>query len=255
MTAIPTVRLESVDFAVADEHRAVDVVASSLEQGSGGTLLTLNTDRLRHATQNLLYRTLCERATLVVADGMPLVWAARLSGQRLPSRVAGVDLVVALARRCAVDGRSVFLLGGPPGHAERTADLLVRTFPGLKVAGTACPDFGFEHDPAQMDALRRQLLDADPDVVFVALGIGKEERLMEEFRGTFPATWWMTVGASFSFLSGALPRAPHWMRDRGMEWMHRLVHQPHLARRYLVHDLPYATGLLVRSFAKRRRGG
>jgi N-acetylglucosaminyldiphosphoundecaprenol N-acetyl-beta-D-mannosaminyltransferase len=247
---VNTTSLDGLAFARLDEAGTCDYVVHALEARHGGTLLTLNTDRLRRARLDELYRSLCDRATLIVADGMPIVWASKLRGQALPDRVAGVDLVMALARSAALEGRSVYLLGGPPGTAQRTAIRLSSLYGGLKVAGTRCPPMGFEHDNGYVDDLRRELIDVNPDIVFVALGIGKEEMLMEQLRGSLPSTWWVTVGATFSFLSGDLARAPHWMRHAGLEWAHRLVHQPHLAKRYAA-DVPYGIGLLARAAVRR----
>jgi N-acetylglucosaminyldiphosphoundecaprenol N-acetyl-beta-D-mannosaminyltransferase len=242
--------IDGLNFAQLNEAGTCAYVMDALHARHGGTLLTLNTDRLRRARLDELYRSLCDRATLIVADGMPIVWASKLRGQALPDRVAGVDLVMALARSAALEGRSVYFLGGPSGTADRTSQRLASLYGGLKIAGTRCPPMGFEQDHAYMEELRRELVDVNPDIVFVALGIGKEETLMEQLRGSLPTTWWVTVGATFSFLSGDLARAPQWMRRAGLEWAHRLVHQPHLAKRYAI-DIPYGIGLLARAGVRR----
>src|SRR5947207_340276 len=128
------VELAGVAFHPLTEADAVARVRAGLARGEGGRILTPNVDILRHAT-------------LVVADGMPLVWASRLAGTPLPERVAGSSLVWSLSRALAVDGRSVFLLGGqPPGGWARAADALRATCPTLRVSGLS-PAFGFDTSP------------------------------------------------------------------------------------------------------------
>nr|AFB69921.1 N-acetylglucosaminyldiphospho-undecaprenolN-acetyl-beta-D-mannosaminyl transferase [uncultured bacterium] len=190
---------------------------------------------------------------------MPLVWAARVQGTPLPERVAGSNLIWSVSRAAAHDARTVYFLGGDPGTAERAADVLRARFPGFVCAGTHCPPFGFEKDPRQREEIENRLRAARPDLVYVALGSPKQERLIGELRTKLAedlaATWWLGIGISFSFVTGDVRRAPRWMQRLGLEWVHRLGQEPRrLARRYLVDDLPFAFALFTRA-ARRRVGG
>jgi N-acetylglucosaminyldiphosphoundecaprenol N-acetyl-beta-D-mannosaminyltransferase len=103
--------------------------------------------------------------------------------------------------------------------------------------------------------LRNRLLASSPDVVFVALGSPKQERVIGELRSLLPAAWWLGIGISFSFVSGAVQRAPLWVQRLGLEWLHRLVQEPRrLARRYLVDGLPFAARLFANALVQRLRG-
>ncbi|MDX1565780.1 MAG: WecB/TagA/CpsF family glycosyltransferase, partial [Phycisphaeraceae bacterium] len=109
-------------------------------------------------------------------------------------------------------------------------------------------------DPEQLAAIRRRLLEARPDIVFVGLGFPKQERIIERFREDLPETWWLGVGVSFSFVSGQIRRAPLWMQRAGLEWVHRLAQEPlRLARRYLIDDIPFGIKLLGSSLLQRFR--
>jgi N-acetylglucosaminyldiphosphoundecaprenol N-acetyl-beta-D-mannosaminyltransferase len=189
---------------------------------------------------------------------MPLIWASRLQGTPLPARVAGSDLIWSLTERAAREGCSVFLLGGNPGAAEAAAAEFTRRFPALRVAGHYCPPVGFENDPVQAAAIDAMLAAARPDIVYVGLGAPKQERLITRLRPLLPAAWFLGIGISFSFVTGEVRRAPRWMQVAGLEWAHRLVQEPRrLAKRYLVHGLPFAAKLLAVSAWRgvRRRGG
>ena len=138
--------------------------------------------------------------------------------------------------------------------AERAANVLAQRFPGLIVAGTYCPPFGFENDPNEVDRIRSMIQESKPDVVYVALGSPKQEELIDRFRGEFSATWWMGIGISLSFITGEVRRAPRWMQASGTEWIHRLCQEPkRLGKRYLVDGVPFAMKLLALSLLKRIR--
>ncbi|MBC7835843.1 MAG: WecB/TagA/CpsF family glycosyltransferase [Phycisphaerales bacterium] len=241
--------LHAVTLAGAVEH-----VAQQLRAGCGGWVITPNLDILRRLVTEPAFAALSSNATLRLADGMPLVWASRLRGTPLPERVAGSDLIYHLCERCARDVRSVYFLGGNPGTAQTAASQLAARYPGLRVAGTECPPFGFESDAAYMARLESGLASVKPDVVLVALGSPKQEALIERLRHLLPATWFLGIGVTFSFVSGDIRRAPPWMRRVGLEWSHRLMQEPRrLAKRYLVQGLPFAARLLVVSALARHR--
>jgi N-acetylglucosaminyldiphosphoundecaprenol N-acetyl-beta-D-mannosaminyltransferase len=252
----PAVELLGLRLDRVSEAEAIDHVIGALDAGRGGWLLAMNLDTLRQYARSEELPALFERADLIVADGMPLIWASRLAGTPLPARVAGSDLIWSLTAEAARNGRSVFLLGGAPGVCERAADALRARSPGLAVAGTHSPPYGFESDAAELDAIRARLREARPDVVYVGLGFPKQERLIAQLRDELPRSWFVGVGISFSFVTGDVPRAPAWLQRIGLEWVHRLTKEPRrLARRYLVDDLPFAARLAAHSLARRARGG
>jgi len=218
----------------------------SLLKGRGGWIVTPNLDHLRRCSTDPDYAAAVRHADLRLADGMPLIWASRLQGTPLPERVAGSDLIYSLSRAVAEEGMSIYLLGGDSGTATAAGETLRRAYPGLVIAGTHCPPLGFEHDPQEMQTIEDGLVASRPDVVFVALGSPKQEYVIQLLRPLLPKAWWIGIGISFSFVSGDVRRAPRWMQRCGLEWIHRLVQEPRrLARRYLVHGVPFAGRLLV----------
>ena len=249
----PTVSLRGVEFHAVTARQTVAHILACLSAGKGGVVITPNLDHLRRCVSDYHFGALVSEADLVVPDGMPLIWASRLAGRPLPQRVAGSDLITSLSIGAGHAGRSVFLLGGAPGTAEGAAKVLVEKSGGsLRIAGTYCPDYGFEHDPAQMAQMIETLRAASPDIVFVGLGSPKQERVIEIIRHNLPQTWWLGVGVSFSFLVGHVQRAPRWMQKLGLEWAHRFVQEPRrLFTRYFVHGLPYASVLFYDSLRRR----
>jgi len=250
--ALPQIHLQGQPIHQVTQAQAIDHIMASLAAGAGGWVLTPNLDIHRRLCRDREFSDLCRGATLRLADGMPLIWASRLRGTPLPERVAGSDLMVPLAARAAREGRSVFLLGGNPGAADGAAAKLVEQSPGVRIAGTECPPFGFEGDEAYLEGLRARLLGSLPDIIFVGLGSPKQERLIRDLRQFLPRAWFLGVGITLSFVAGEVRRAPVWMRKCGLEWSHRLIQEPRrLGRRYLVDGAPAACMLFWAAFLER----
>lgn len=250
-----TTALMGVGLAPVSEQQTVQRVRNDLADGVGGWVCPVNLDVLRQLDASADVRDLVADAELLVADGMPLVWASRLRGAPLPERVAGSALIHSLSAAAADDGRSVFLLGGNPGAAEAAAMQLVAEAPGLRVVGTMCPPMGFERSPQELARIERAVLAARPDIVFVGLGFPKQERLVRRLRPLLPRTWFLSCGISFSFVSGEISRAPRYLQRLGLEWLHRLAQEPRrLARRYLVEGLPFLARVMANALRERSGG-
>ena len=253
--SLPVVFLMGVPFAAVTEPQCVRHVLDEIDAGRGGWIVTANLDFLRRLVRDASFSSLCAKASLTIADGMPVVWASRIQGTPLPERVAGSDLVSSLSVAAAERGRSVFLLGGAPGTADAAAARLRELAPELHIAGTACPPMGFETDPRASAELAEQVVRARPDIIYVALGSPKQELLIDRIHYRLPGAWWMGVGISFSYLCGHVRRAPKWLQRLGLEWLQRLCQEPRrLAKRYLLHGVPFAVGLLCEALAHRASG-
>jgi N-acetylglucosaminyldiphosphoundecaprenol N-acetyl-beta-D-mannosaminyltransferase len=243
--------LDAVAIDACSEREVVDAAVTAASNGAGGWIVTVNVDMLRSLRRDATLRKLIAPATYVVADGMPLVWLARLLGTPLPERVAGASLISSLTRSAA-GTLSVYVLGGPPGIAQSAAEALRRENPSLRIAGAHSPAMGFDRNPDELAAVIAAVVDAAPDIVFCGFGFPKQEQLIAHLRRKLPQAWFLGCGAALSFTAGALPRAPRWMQRAGLEWLHRLLFEPRrLSRRYLVHDLPFACALFTRALFSR----
>ena len=242
--------LDGLAIDACSESDVVDAVMAAAEEGRGGWIVTVNVDVLR-LLRDAELRRLIAPATFVVADGMPLVWLARLLRTPLPERVAGSSLIWSLSQ-AAAGKLTVYVLGGPPGIAESAAEALRRENPSLCVVGAHGPPMGFERDQAGVASAVGTVVAAAPDIVFCGLGFPKQEELIARLRLELPQTWFLGCGAALSFVGGALPRAPRWMQRAGAEWLHRLLVEPRrLFRRYVVQDLPFVCALFVQALGSR----
>ena len=229
-------------------------VVSESAAHRGGYVITVNTDHLQQISRNPELRQVAMRATIRTADGMPVLWASRLRGTPLSSRVAGSDLIEALSGALATAGQSLFLLGGEEGAADGAAAVLTSRYPGMKVVGTHGPPHGFEKQPSEMALIERLLATARPDHVLLGLPFVKASLLAEQLRPLMQQGWFYGLGISFSFLTSEVERAPAWMQRFGLEWLHRFAQEPRrLFRRYFIDGIPFAVRLLVASALERRQ--
>lgn len=250
---IEHVELMGLGLAGLTRAETTGLVLEALDHSCGGWICPVNLDVLRQVVHSDELKSLVESADLVVADGMPLVWAARLQGTPLPERIAGSSLVVTLSAALAQRGRSVYMLGGNEGTAQAAGARLEGMLPGFRLAGWCCPSLGFEHSSEQVERIMTDVQSAKPDMVFVGLGFPKQERLIAKLREFLPRTWFMSCGISFSFLAGEVRRAPPVLQMLGLEWTHRLAQEPsRLAKRYMVWGLPFAARLAAASALSRR---
>ncbi|MEP7025999.1 MAG: WecB/TagA/CpsF family glycosyltransferase [Actinomycetota bacterium] len=244
-------QLAGLSFDRLTERQVVSHVTSALDRGQGGWIVTPNIDICYATRHDAGLGDLVGEASLVVPDGMPLIWASRLRGDSLPERVTGASLIWALTEAAARTGRSIYLLGGEPGVPQGAASRFRGRFPGLLVAGADAPPTGFDQTSAGISEVRRKLVAAAPDIVFVGLGFPRQELLIEQLVPALPGAWFVGCGAAIPFVAGTLRRAPLWMQRAGLEWSFRLISEPRrLFRRYVLADLPFAAGLLLTSAAE-----
>lgn len=243
-------RLGALDVDRVSFAGALDRIAALVAGGRGGQVYTPNVDHVVLAERHAEFREAYAAAALSLADGTPIVWAARLLGLPLPERVAGSDLMWPLAERAARAGWRVYLLGAGPGVAEAAAAAL-RGRLGLEVVGTDAPVIRLEGPDDSAAALRR-IRAARPQLLFVALGAPKQEIWLHRHRAALEGVVSLGIGAGLDFVAGRVPRAPRWMARAGLEWAWRLAREPRrLWRRYLVDD-PWFAVVLWRAWRARR---
>jgi N-acetylglucosaminyldiphosphoundecaprenol N-acetyl-beta-D-mannosaminyltransferase len=213
--------------------------------------VTPNVDHIVKFNESAEFRKLYAKAELVVADGVPLLWAARILGTPLKERINGTDLFERTCQLSEQLGYSVFLLGGSPGAAASACEKLMQRHPHLNVAGWDCPPYRFYKFAAQNEDVQRKIRESCADILFVGLGAPQQEQWMCDYAEGSGVRLAIGVGVSFSFVGGLIPRAPLWMQRNGLEWLWRLGKEPRrLSRRYLLDDLPFF-GLLLRAIVGR----
>jgi N-acetylglucosaminyldiphosphoundecaprenol N-acetyl-beta-D-mannosaminyltransferase len=232
------------------------VVQRALAGGPPAYVVTPNAHHVALLRDSEPFRGAYAHAALSVPDGVSLVWASRMLGVPLPERVPGVDLFEDVCAAAASTGIRIFLLGGRAGAAEGAAKAMRQLYPGVHIAGTYCPPFGFERDPAEVERVERAVRAAAPHVLFVALGAPKQELWLRDNLAALGVPVGVGVGAAFDFVSGQVPRAPRWMRGAGLEWLFRMMVEPRrLWKRYAVSNTRFIALVLRQRLSGRGDGG
>ncbi|HNB53691.1 MAG TPA: WecB/TagA/CpsF family glycosyltransferase [Anaerolineales bacterium] len=213
--------------------RVEDFIAEGRRTGKTHQIATVNADFVVKAISDPELRQLLQEVDMATADGMPLVWGARILGTPLEERVAGADMVPALAELSARKRYSMFFLGAAPGVAARAADILQTRYPGLQIVGVVSPPVSsiFEMDRAIIE----QIKNVKPDILLVAFGNPKQEKWIGMYGRELGVPVMIGVGGTFDFIAGQTKRAPVWMQRIGFEWLFRLAQEPkRLWKRYVV---------------------
>jgi len=223
------------------EEEALAKLEAFIENGRPHQVVTVNPEFVVAAQSDAKFFQVLKGADLSLPDGVGLLWAARFLGTPLSERLAGVDTVRRIAGLAAERGYRLFLLGAAEGVAEATAMRLEEENPGLKVAGT----YAGSPDPQEEEEIVEMVRAARPHALLVAYGAPQQDLWIHRNLGRLGVPVVMGVGGAFDFISGKAKRAPGWMQRLGLEWLHRLLHQPWRWRRMLA--LPKFVWLVLTS--------
>lgn len=247
-------KIGGVYFDNLTMDEAVSAIAQMANNGRPHLVCTANIDHLSSLRKDPEFLAVYKTADLILADGMPVVWLSKAGPAPLKERVAGSDLLFELARKSAQVGLRLFLLGGKPGAAAKSAAILQKKFPGVQVVGTHCPEKDALYTPGEEAVISRMIQDAKPDVLLVGFGAPKQEKWIAAHRDILKVPVSIGVGAAFDMAAGMVRRAPRWMQRSGLEWAFRLMQEPRrLSGRYLGNDLPFLLHLLLGTVRERRR--
>ncbi len=248
--------------------RRIDILGAPLDAISFEEMLT----RIRHAARtgrrlriapssidfvmkarrDKIFRRELWDTELVIADGVPLTWAARLLGSPVKGRVSGTDMVWHIARLSAEESFGVAMIGGRYEITAKAAEVMREAFPGARLHPLETP---FPLTSEANRELTARIRELDCAVVLCALGAPRQERWVRDNLEACGCSVGSGIGSAFDIISGEKPRAPAWMRDNGLEWLHRLCQEPRrLFRRYIIEDMPFVL-ILAGELLRRRLCG
>lgn len=256
MSIVPTVRVGGVGFSSVTMRQTLSMILLMIQKSQQPHhIVTGNLDHLCILETDRDFRDAYASASLVLADGMPVVWLSKLIRSQnqpaLPERVSGSDLFWELGKLSQTNGVRIFLLGGKPGAADGAKEKLTETYPDCEICGTYCPSFeDFESTEVQ-DEIVRQVRSASPDVLMVAFGAPKQEKWIMANKHRLGVPVSIGVGGSFEMACGFAKRAPKIMQELGLEWAFRLLQDPaRLYERYILKDMPFLIKLLRRTIVE-----
>ncbi|MBI3244827.1 MAG: WecB/TagA/CpsF family glycosyltransferase [Chloroflexi bacterium] len=224
-----TVNILSVPVHNVTQAETLSLIADFVTSRQPHQLCTANPEFVMAARADSEFMTILRDADLCLPDGVGLLWASKVLGEPLRERVAGSDLVPAIATEAAKHGWRLFLLGAAEGVADQTASILKSRHPNLIVAGT----WAGSPDSKEEEAITARIRAARPDVLLVAYGAPAQDKWIARNRDRLRVPVMMGVGGAFDFVAGVAERAPRWMQKLGLEWLHRLIRQPWRWKRML----------------------
>lgn len=246
----------------------VDVVGTPISLTSSTQLLDLlahrpldrstvvafcNVHSVMTARRNDAVASALAGADVAAPDGMPVAWGMRIQGHPSQTRVDGPSFMKLAIEEGVSRGWRHFFYGSTRDNLDRLVAVVQNTIPGAEIAGIFSPPFRPQTDEDIHEAASL-IMTSRPDLVWVGLGMPKQELWMQRVRSQLPGVALLGVGAAFDFLAGTTRRAPRWMQATGLEWLHRLASEPRrLWRRYLFNNPAYLA-LLGRDFVRGRFG-
>ncbi len=244
-----------VPLGLIDYDRTLVWIDAMVAQREQGYVCVCNVHTVMASHEDSELRTALLASSLNVPDGQPLVWALNALGHSLTDRVYGPELMARACLRAASTNQRFYLYGGRnQGALVQLALNLRQRYPGIKIVGGYSPP----HRPLTGDeqaAVVAEINDANPDVVWVGIGVPKQEKWMAKLRPVLDAPVLIGVGAAFDFHAGLVPQAPPWLQRAGLEWAYRLAREPRrLWRRYLRYN-PRFVSAFARQLAEHRRNG
>ncbi len=242
-----------VPLALTDYEEALDWIEEMVERRERGYVCVCNVHTVMASAEDRELRAALFDSSINVPDGQPLVWAINALGHRLSKRVYGPELMARACSRAAATGLRFYLYGGRNQAALFQLALSLRQrYPGIKIVGGYSPP----HRPLTMDEraeIVSEINAAGADVVWVGIGVPKQEKWMAQMRPELDAPVLVGVGAAFDFHAGLVPQAPNVLQDAGLEWAYRLAHEPRrLWRRYLRYN-PRFVAAFARQLGEQRR--
>jgi N-acetylglucosaminyldiphosphoundecaprenol N-acetyl-beta-D-mannosaminyltransferase len=240
-----------VPLALTDYERTLDWIDETVATRRPAYVCVAATHTVMASREDPALRAAVLDAAFTVPDGQPLIWALALLGHPLPDRVYGPTLMGKACARAATSGQRFYLHGGrdEPEALARLARMLRLAHPELQIVGGSTQHFG-DYTEAELDRLAAEINSKKPDVVWVGLGVPRQEKWMQRMRPRLEAPVLVGVGAAFDFHAGLIPQAPDWMQRSGLEWLFRLSKEPRrLWRRYLRYNPRFISGF-ARQYAR-----
>jgi len=249
-SSLPKANVLGIGIHAVTMRDAVDAVTAAIQGRQKGYVCVAGVHGVMEARRDPFLAAIFQGAFLVVPDGMPTVWMGKSQGLAM-ARVFGPDLMLAVLQESELAQATHYLYGGAPGVAKQLKEVLLQKYPGLRIVGTHCPPFR-PLSAREQSALIDEMNSLQPDIIWIGLSTPKQEKFMAEYLPRLATTLMIGVGAAFDFHTGRINDSPAWVKQLGLQWVHRLAQDPlRLWRRYLVNNPPFLCNAILQTLGLR----
>lgn len=248
------VRIAGIHIDNLSMDECIGRIEDLIKKGKKSYIVTPNVDHLVKLQQDEEFMKAYENAEMVVADGVPIIWASKFLGMPLKEKISGSDLFPELCKVSAEKGYRLFFLGAREGVAGQAASNIRKKLNKIKIVGVCSPPFGFEKDKDKNDKIIKMINETAPDILFVGVGAPKQEKWIYENLNELNIKVAVGVGASFDFAADTIKRAPVFMQKMGLEWFWRFIKEPgRLFKRYFIDDMRFIFILFKEIWLQKKR--
>jgi len=248
----PKAHVLGVEVDAVDMESALAQVTQLLQDRRKGYICLAGVHGVMEAQRSVRVAETYAGAVLTIPDGMPLVWVGRLQGHDFMRRVTGPDIMLEIFQRKEFAEVTHFLYGGVEGVAEELRDSFNERFPWVRIVGSCTPPF---HDllPEEEEAFIARINDLKPDIIWIGIGCPKQELFMSRYLGQLDTRLMFGVGAAFDYHTGRIRDCADWIKNAGLQWLHRLLQDPRrLWRRYLRNNPAFLFSIALQLTGLRR---
>lgn len=234
-----TVKIGFLPIVSTSEKSLLAFLVKTVSNQKKTFIVTANPEFFVYGKDNPWFASILKKADFVIPDGMGLIWAGKILDKSIKQRISGTDLMESLCQISVKKGWKVYLIGGEKGVALKTLSVLKKHYPKLKIWAETGPELELKNgqwtsaSKKKMTETVKTINSKKPTLLFVAFGMGKQEKFIADNWRSLNVRLAMGVGGAFDYLSGEVPRAPEWMRKTGLEWLYRLFRQPWRWKRQL----------------------
>ena len=225
-----------IDSLTAQEAKAQ--VDQMVQKRCPQYVVTPNTDIVMMMQKNPDLLDICNKADLILTDGVMVVKLSKFLGNPIKERVAMTDFVWDVCDLAVEKNYRIFLFGGKEDVLEKGKKRILKKYPNLNICGHYSPPLGFENNPVELEKSLDLISESKADILIVFLGCPKQERFIAKYKDEYQVPVSITMGGCIDFIGADIKRAPMWMQKSGLEWFFRFAQEPkRLFKRYFIDDM------------------
>lgn len=247
----------NVNFDNVTKEEAINKIKELVIEGAvnrkSNYVVTPNVDHIVNTYKNPYFKEIYDNASLILADGMPLVTFSKYLGKELKEKVSGSDLTPMIFNLAQEKSFRVFIFGSREGVADQAIKIMKQKHQYNFDIEAYSPEFGFENNDETLANSINKIKEFNPDILLVSLGSPKGEYFIYKNKDILNIPVMIQVGASIDFIAGTIKRAPKWMQNNNLEWFYRFIKEPkRMFNRYFVND-SYFIKILIKEFLNQKK--